>query len=517
MVDLDGRLKKIRRMVDDGKYFVINRARQYGKTTLLWALNQYLQQDYAVISLSFQGLSNADFQDEYAFVQAFADLFVQAIDNSRDASARLDSDTVRCLEDIAGGNMDGKIGLRILFNYIKRLCKNSQLPVVLIIDEVDSASNNQVFMDFLAKLRDMYLNRKVSPTFRSVILAGVYDIKNLKYKLRPEEQHRQNSPWNVAADFDVDMSFSVSDIEGMLEQYENDNNTGMDILYMAEQIFEYTSGYPYLVSRICKLMDEKICVMPEFGSKTETWTEKGLQEAVKLLVKEPDTLFDDMFKKLNDCPELIQVLYAILFTGAVFPYNPDNYEINIASMFGFIKEENGVIRVANRLFETRLYNWFTSNEAVNSMTYKAALKDKNQFIQNGRLNMELVLQKFVEHFTDLYYGNNDKFIEENGRRLFLLYLRPIINGTGNYYIEARTRDMGRTDVVVDYRGEQFVIELKIYHGNEYNRRGEQQLVDYLENYHLEKGYMLSFNFNKKKTVGVTTVHCNGKTIVEAVV
>lgn len=444
MVNLDGRLKKIRRMVDEGKYFVINRARQYGKTTLLWALNQYLQQDYAVISLSFQGLSNADFQDEYAFVQAFADLFVQAIDNSRDASARLDSDTVRCLEDIAGGNMDGKIGLRILFNYIKRLCKNSQLPVVLIIDEVDSASNNQVFMDFLAKLRDMYLNRKVSPTFRSVILAGVYDIKNLKYKLRPEEQHRQNSPWNVAADFDVDMSFSVSDIEGMLEQYENDNNTGMDILYMAEQIFEYTSGYPYLVSRICKLMDEKICVMPEFGSKTETWTEKGLLEAVKLLVKKPDTLFDDMFKKLNDCPELIQVLYAILFTGAVFPYNPDNYEINIASMFGFIKEENG-------------------------------------------------------------------------RRLFLLYLRPIINGTGNYYIEARTRDMGRTDVVVDYRGEQFVIELKIYHGNEYNRRGEQQLVDYLESYHLEKGYMLSFNFNKKKTVGVSTVHCSGKTIVEAVV
>lgn len=62
-----------------------------------------------------------------------------------------------------------------------------------------------------------------------------------------------------------------------------------------------------------------------------------------------------------------------------------------------------------------------------------------------------------------------------------------------------------------------MIELKIYHGNEYNRRGEQQLVDYLENYHLEKGYMLSFNFNKKKTVGVTTVHCNGKTIVEAVV
>lgn len=33
-------------------------------------------------------------------------------------------------------------------------------------------------------------------------------------------------------------------------------------------------------------------------------------------------------------------------------------------------------------------------------------------------------------------------------------LRPIINGTGNYYIEARTRNLERTDVSVDYRGEQ---------------------------------------------------------------
>ena len=49
MVDLNGRLKKIRRLVDNGDYFVINRARQYGKTTILRALKDFLQQDYIVI------------------------------------------------------------------------------------------------------------------------------------------------------------------------------------------------------------------------------------------------------------------------------------------------------------------------------------------------------------------------------------------------------------------------------------------------------------------------------------
>ena len=28
-------------------------------------------------------------------------------------------------------------------------------------------------------------------------LAGVYDIKNLKLKLRPESEHQYNSPWNI--------------------------------------------------------------------------------------------------------------------------------------------------------------------------------------------------------------------------------------------------------------------------------------------------------------------------------
>ena len=68
-----------------------------------------------------------------------------------------------------------------------------------------------------------------------------------------------------------------------------------------------------------------------------------------------------------------------------------------------------------------------------------------------------------------------------------------------------------------YLGEQFIIELKIWHGREYNERGERQLTDYLEYYHKDKGYMLSFNFNKEKKIGVKEITVCGKTIVEAVV
>ena len=87
----------------------------------------------------------------------------------------------------------------------------------------------------------------------------------------------------------------------------------------------------------------------------------------------------------------------------------------------------------------------------------------------------------------------------------------------NYYIEAQIRDQTRTDIIVDYYKEQYIIETKIWRGQEYNNRGELQVAGYLEDYHKDTGYMLSFNFNKNKQVGVKEIVVGSKLIIEAVV
>jgi hypothetical protein len=76
-----------------------------------------------------------------------------------------------------------------------------------MIDEVDKSSNNQLFLSFLGMLRDKFLLRNMGKdkTFHSVTLAGVHDVKSLK--IRPDEEQKYNSPWNIAADFDIDMIF----------------------------------------------------------------------------------------------------------------------------------------------------------------------------------------------------------------------------------------------------------------------------------------------------------------------
>ena len=240
--------------------------------------------------------------------------------------------------------------------------------------------------------------------------------------------------------------------------------------------------------------------------------------AVKMLLEENNPLFDSLINKLYQFPELKAVISRHLFQGQSIAYDADDPIVRNARMFGFLEVHNSMVQIANRIFETRLYNYFlTLPEALNRDMCKLAVLDKNLFVQDGQLDVERILEKFVIYFNDIYGDQGQRFMEEDGRRYFMLYLKPIINGTGNYYIEAQTRDARRTDVIVGYRGEQFIVELKLWRGNEYNERGERQLIDYLEFYHKDKGYMLSFNFNKKKEIGVKERSIGGKTIVEAVV
>ncbi len=510
MVDITEKLIEIKKMIDAGQYFTINRARQYGKTTTLHNLKKFLANDYVVVSLDFQRFGYASFETEQIFVEAFASELLLYV---KDLPEKIEME----LEKFTFENLQ-RCTFQKLFQVLSKWCKISEKPIVLMIDEVDSASNNQVFLDFLAQLRADYIDRDIRPTFQSVILAGVYDIKNLKRKIRPDEEHKINSPWNIATDFLVDMSFSRKEITTMLQEYEEDYHTRMDMGEMVELLYSYTSGYPFLVSRLCKLMDEFIFGTDDFDTKEKVWTKNGFLEAIKLILMEKNTLFDSLFSKLENYPELNVMIEEVLFHGKVVHYNSDNVSIGIAIMFGFIKNRNGMVTIANRIFETRLYNYYLSTFQMQSKDiYKACLYDKNQFVTNGQLNMRLILERFVVHFNDLYGDRTETFLEEEGRKYFLLYLRPIINGVGNYYVEARTRDLKRTDVIIDYAGEQYIIEMKIWHGNEYNSRGEQQLAEYLDYYHQTKGYMISFNFNQKKEIGVKEIVVGDKVLIEAVV
>ena len=301
----------------------------------------------------------------------------------------------------------------------------------------------------------------------------------------------------------------------MLEEYDGDHHIGMDTEKLARQIREYTNGYPFLVSRICQLIDEKLSKsMPA----KDAWSCQGVEEAVNLILAESNTLFQSLTKNLNNYPELKASIRSILMEGTRLTWNAQQDAIVQMQMYGLIREDHNTVRISNRIFETMLYNLFFSEEELrNNVFSRAGSLAKNQFVEDGKLNMRLILQRFCETYTEICGPLTDRFKEKDGREQFLLYLKPIINGTGNYYIEAQTRDQTRTDVIVDYLGQQYIIELKIWRGPRYNAEGERQISQYLDYFGLTTGYMLSFNFNKKKETGMKRVQIADKTLYEATV
>lgn len=483
MVDLSDKIDKITKdYIDQGAYFTINRARQFGKTTLLSALQRRLSDRYLVIRLSFEGIDDGNFRDNLSFVNMFCRNIAKRL-----TGISADPHLLEEWRSITSDMLAVKKAFDILGDRITALCTSSEKKVLLLIDEVDRCSDNQVFLNFLGMLRSKYLDmqEQLDQSFYSVILASVYDVRNLKLKIRPNEDERYNSPWNIAVDFQVDMSFSTDEITAMLATYSADTGAEMDLQEISKRIYFYTEGYPFLVSWICKWIDEN----------GRNWTREGVDQAEKELLKSDNTLFDDIIKNIENDRELYKIVAGILLDGLRMPFVKSDPVIHLGAMFGILRERDGAAAIGNLVFETFLYNHIVAGKIRGQYIFKV---ENNQFVANGRLDMERVLQKFQEIMKAEYRDQNETFIESQGRLLFLCFIKPIINGSGNYYVEPETRSHTRMDVVISYGGREHIVELKIWHGSQYRQKGLDQLEEYLESCNCQKGYLISFNFNKNK-------------------
>ena len=155
MADISEKIDAIYKMVEKGNYFIINRPRQYGKTTVLFTLTDKLlaSDEYIPFKISFEGISDRNFLDETLFAPGFVRLLANSIrsfDPNRAAELRAKMPMLTNLDDLS--------------DFITDVIEKTGKKVVLLIDEVDKSSNNQLFISFLGMLRDKYLGRKGTAT-----------------------------------------------------------------------------------------------------------------------------------------------------------------------------------------------------------------------------------------------------------------------------------------------------------------------------------------------------------------
>ena len=489
MVDTTEQLNETIELIERGKYFIINRPRQFGKTTTLSLLEKSPKlADYIILRMSFEGIGDMCFQSEGAFIK----MFVEKIKNELEYLGIKEEENV-FLFDKESSFADLS---KIITNFIKAMNK----PVVLLIDEVDQSSNNNLFIRFLGVLRNKYLlmNEDRDFSFHSVILAGLHDVKNLKSKLRPNEEATYNSPWNIAISYDVDMTFSAKQIETMLVEYVSATNANMDIAYIAKKLYYHTSGYPYFVSKLCKIIDEKI--------KPKVWAEIDIIEAIKILLEEENNPnFDKLIKILEESKELTKLVKKVSLGLESFSYNSKTPLINFGKMHGVFRpnEKNRVV-IFNKIYDKVISEYFESKQEIEGTL---DIVPSQYLTKAGKLDLKILLTKFKDAAKEKYSSSKKlktkEFLEEDLRTQFFMYLKPILNGIGFSCKEVQTCEERRMDVVIFFRDEKFIVELKIWRGQQQHKAGLKQLKEYMDYENVEKGYMLIMNKNKTKEFKTT--------------
>ena len=506
MANVAEKVAQTYKMVEKGDYFIINRPRQYGKTTMLYTISDKLiaSGNYVVFNISFEGIGDAVFNDEAKFSQGFVRLL-----------AKYAYESAPELKPWLVEIMPKTDSLEMLSDVILELVSKANKKVVLLIDEVDKSSNNQLFISFLALLRNQYLDRKRQPTFHSVVLAGVHDVKSLKLKIRGDEEQKYNSPWNIATVYKVDMNLYPTDIKFMLDDYVQETGVSMDTQEIADKLFYFTSGYPYFVSHLCKIIDEDI-----LPSKTaKEWSEKDVEKAFQLILREPNNAnFDTVLKNLENNQELSELVFSIAINGDVIDYNDYIPLISLGVLYGvFACSEQGKVVIHNRFYRELISNmmigkWRTTNLGNTGNGFDIANFKTPYLLPNQGLNIVNILDNFQAFMRQQYSNKDRKFLERDGRLIFLAFLKPIINGGGYDLKEPQISEERRLDVVITYYQHLYVAELKIWRGSEAHDKGLLQLADYLDRMGLSVGYLLIFDHSKRKSWGKDWAEINGKRI-----
>jgi hypothetical protein len=492
--DVSYKLTETLDLVARGKYFIINRPRQYGKTTMLYAIERTLMGtgDYIVFNISFEGVGDSFFENAESIAKGFLKLLARdAKINAPELQAFLldASSKVKNLDELSA--------------VITDLANLTDKGLVLLIDEVDKSSNNDLFVNFLALLRAKYLAQDKEKTFHSVVLTGLHDVKTLKLRLRPEDARSYNSPWNIAVAYKVNMNLNPTEIKSMLDDYAQAEAVAMDTQAIADLLFYYTSGYPYLTSHLCKIIAEDI--LPTKTAKE--WTADDVSEAFKLIMRDRNNSnFDSLLKHLREYTDLYEMVYSMLIEGNIFPYHEYAELVNLGIIHGIFSEgKDRKVQIHNRIYrelivEVMVADWLTKNTANKNEHLGNGFNNAYKYrLPNNGLDMHALLLGFQEFMRQNFSEKDRKLLERDGRLIFLAYLKPIINGSGYDFKEPQISEERRLDLIITFFQHLYLAELKVWYGEEAHQRGLIQLADYLDRLGLDTGYLVIFDNNKKKT------------------
>ncbi|MDQ1355627.1 MAG: hypothetical protein QG657_5937, partial [Acidobacteriota bacterium] len=302
-------------MVDLGRYFSIFAPRQSGKTTFLRQTCRQLHHDptYIAVILSFQEYKSLEKSQFYALIEKY--LYPQLIDRLKAVNCEK---TAAVRQFLSSHHLTGHMDFKQLFEELNLILLFKK--IVIFIDEFDGIPLSEL-ENFLHAVRGLYQDYKdiKQKALYSVGLIGIRNITKLVVG--------GVSPFNIA-DQVVLPRFSLKNVHDLYGQYTEETNqpfTGEAV----KKIHEETAGQPWLVNRLGTILTLDI----KYGT-VEPIDEKDVEKAIRLLLKEKNAHFDNLYEKAK--------LYKETFVEIVFDnveYYPDDENQSWLEQYGLIKDK----------------------------------------------------------------------------------------------------------------------------------------------------------------------------------
>jgi hypothetical protein len=447
-------LKEGVKLVENSRYFTIWAPRQTGKSTYFRQLSIELEK-YGFQTVHFNVENYLDATKE-VFLEIVAEHFEQQI----------------------GVKLEPK---KTFTEFEKEIRGNLKRECVLVLDEIEGL-NPEIFGQFLHTVRNLYHTRE-DHCLKSVILVGVSNIVGVVQD--------NASPFNIADNLNIPY-FTEEEVFELLHQHEEESGQLFE-RKVKEKLFGITAGQPGLVNGFAKKLvddypDEKVLTYNHY-LKVEDWY---LRIAI-------DKNFANI---LNRAKEERAFVERLLFTEDEIPFKIDRESIKILHTNGLIKDDGrGFVTFWVPFYKKRLYDAFypyTNGEKANIL---------RSFVENRLLDAEgnIRFDEVIAGYKAFVKRRGFKpFMEkdENGRYInikesalvysFETYIQAFLQVVnGKSYREADT-GLGKSDLIINVKGKEYLIETKIYYYESRFSEGKRQLAYYCKSLGLTKGVYLVF-------------------------
>ncbi|MEA1966966.1 MAG: ATP-binding protein [Thermodesulfobacteriota bacterium] len=486
-------IKEMEMLFTQKKYFVLHAPRQTGKTTCMLALLDYLNKkgDYKCIYCNVEAAQAAR-ENVFAGIRS-----VLSTLGSRARLQLKDNFIENSWREILKNHGE----FNALESTISLFSENSDKPVIIIIDEIDSLVGDTL-ISVLRQLRSGY-DKKPDHFPISIILCGVRDIQDYRiHSSREKEIITGGSAFNIKAKSLRLGDFIEPEVYSLLEQHTRE--TSQKFTSKARKcIWHLTQGQPWLVNALAY----ETCFEIKEGRNRSLPIDKDMvDQAKENLITRRETHLDQLADKLQE--ERVQRVIHPMLQGEDLNVRLD--DIQYVQDLGLIRKSRKNTIIANPIYAEIIPRELTFSEQLN---LEARYDQAWYILPDNSLDMNKLLSAFQEFFREHseHWLERFQYKEAGPQLLMQAFLQRIINSGGRIEREYGLGRM-RTDLLMlwplnraaagkpswtRWQGpvQKSVIELKILHKSLEKTivHGLEQTFAYMDRCSAVDGHLVIFN------------------------